>query len=248
MNKQDFLNAMNKVNISKEAEQRIMKKAMSNSYKKERVTMSKKKISFIAVAATLVMSVVVYATSGVISSWVGSSSSIPDYKQLPSAEQCVEDIGYAPVLIDEFENGYNFKNGSIVKNDLKDDGGNSVEKFKSVTMRYDKNNDEVILSAQKYLSEMETTGEVVATVNGADLIYNHYTNKSVPADYKLTAGDKKAEENGELIFSYGASEVSISEVQGLSWEYDGVHYNLTQIDGKLTSAELVEMAKEIINK
>ena len=96
---------------------------------------SKKKIALIAVAATLVMGITVFAASGIISQWFSSSSSIPDYKTLPTAEQVVKDIGYEAVTIDEFANGYKFDNGSVVDNVLTDDNGKAVEKFKSVTFR-----------------------------------------------------------------------------------------------------------------
>ena len=67
---------------------------------------SKKKIALIAVAATLVMGITVFATSGIISQWFSSSSSVPDYETLPTAEQIVKDIGYKAVTIEEFANGY----------------------------------------------------------------------------------------------------------------------------------------------
>ena len=60
--------------------------------------------------------------------------------------------------------------------------------------------------------------------------------------------DKKAEANGELVFSYGSSKVEIKEVQSVLWAEDGIHYCLMQIDGKLSADELAEMAKEIIEK
>lgn len=246
MNKQDFLNAMNKVNISSEAEQRIMSQAINFNQKKESVTMSKKKIGIIAVAATLVMGIAAYASSEIIASWNGSSSSTPEYTSLPTTEEIVSDIGYAPVLIEEFENGYVFDNASIVRNDLRDDSGESVEKFKSVTMRYEKGNDKVLMSADRFNSEMEASGEVVANIDGIDINYDSYTNKVVPPDYELTEEDKKAEENGELVFSYGSSDVSVSEVQNLSWEQNGIHYSFTCIDNNISVDELVNMAKEII--
>ena len=51
-----------------------------------------------------------------------------------------------------------------------------------------------------------------------------------------------------MVFSYGMDEVTISEVQSVSWKKDGLHYQLMQIDGKLSVAELTEIAKEIIKK
>lgn len=209
---------------------------------------SKKKIALIAVAATLVMGITVFAASGIISQWFSSSSSIPDYETLPTAEKIVKDIGYEAVTIEEFANGYKFDNGSIVDNALADETGNVTEKFKSVVFRYEKDGDEVIFSQDKINSTVETSGEVITTVDDIDVYYYSYTNKLVPSDYKMTDEDKKAEESGELVFSYGLDEVRISEVQAVSWKKDGMYFQLMQIDGKLSDNELADMAKEIIEK
>ena len=151
------------------------------------------------------------------------------------------------MLIDTFENGYTFKDGSVIKNNLVDESGNSVEKFKSVSFKYEKNGDRVIFSQDKFNSEQDTEGEIISTVSGTDIYYFSYTNKIVPPDYKMTDEDKKAEENGELVFSYGSSKVEISEVQSVTWRNNGIKYNLMQIDGKLSADELAGMAEEIIS-
>lgn len=209
---------------------------------------SKKRFAFIAVEAILVLGVTVFSASGIVKMWSGSSSSIPDYKKLPTAQEVKKDIGYDVVLIDSFENGYKFENGSIVKNKMTDESGSTLEKFKSVDFRYEKDGDKVYFSQDKYNSETEKEGEIIANENGADIYYYSYTNKLVPPGYELADEDKKAEEKGELVFSYGSSEVEINEVQSVSWEKDGVHYLLMQIDGKLSPVELCEMAKEVLNK
>ena len=222
-------------------------KIASASVERKSITMkSKKKISLIAIAATLALGITAFAASGIVTTWFSSSSSIPKYKSLPSAEQVKSDIGYEPVLIDTFENGYSFKDGSVINNNLADENGNSVEKFKSVSFRYEKDGDRVIFSQDKFNSEMYTEGEVIATVSGTDIYYFSYTNKIVPPDYKMTDEDKKAEENGELVFSYGSSKVEISEVQSVNWINNGIQYQLLQIDGKLSGKELVDMAAEVI--
>ncbi|MBQ7974597.1 MAG: hypothetical protein IJ300_02790, partial [Clostridia bacterium] len=224
-------------------------KIVSASVERKVHTMkSRKKVALIAVAATLVMAITVYAASGIISTWFSSSSSIPDYKTLPSAEQVAKDIGYEAVTIDEFANGYKFYSGSIKNNALADENGNVAEKFKSVTFRYEKDGDEVIFSQDKFNSTVEQNGKVITTVDGIDVYYYSYTNKLVPGNYKMTVEDRKAEESGELVFSYGMDEVEIVEVQAMSWEKDSTRYQLMQIDGKLSADELAEMAKEIIEK
>lgn len=248
MKEQDFKNTMNKIQISDEIQNRILEKLKKADYRKEGLYMkSNKKISLIAIAAALALGVTVFATSGIVTTWFSSSSSNPEYKSLPSAEQVKSDIGYEPVLIDTFENGYTFKNGSVINNNLTDENGNSVEKFKSVSFKYEKNGDRVIFSQDKFNSELDTEGEIISTVSGTDIYYFSYTNKIVPPDYKLTDEDKKAEENGELVFSYGSSKVEIREVQSVTWIKDGIQYQLLQIDGKLSADDLVNMAEEIIN-
>lgn len=248
MKEHELQQALDNIQISLEEQQRILFKVKNYNNKRGCYKMSKKKICLVAAAATMVLGITVFAASGVIKSWNSSSSSIPDYNSLPTAEECMQDAGFSPVLIQSFENGYEFDNGSIVKNDLRDESDKSVEKFKSLYFRYEKNNDEVTLTSQKYVSEMDITGENAATVGNIPLYYSSYTNKAVPANYKLTEEDKKAEENGEFIFSYGANEVTVSKVQNLFWEEDGIKYDLMQIDGSLTKEELIDMAEELINK
>ena len=156
------------------------------------------------------------------------------------------DIGYTPILIDSFANGYTFKDGNIINNNLKDENDNSIEKFKSVSFDYEKDGDTVIFSQDKYNSQVELQGSVAKTVGDTDIYYYSYTNKFVPADYTLTDADKRAEANGDLVFSYGAAEVKISEVQSATFVKDGTQYQLLQIDGKLSGDELVKMAEELV--
>lgn len=242
----DFCNPLD-IDI-RSVKKKVNSKIDSASTERESITMkSKKKISLIAVAATLALGITVFAAGGIVSTWFSSSSSTPDYKSLPTAEQVTKDIGYEPVLIDTFENGYAFKNGSIVKNNLADENGNSIEKFKSVSFDYEKDGDIVVFAQDKFNFEMKLQGEVIKTVKDTDIYYYSYTNKSVPAEYKLTDDDKKAEESGELVFSYGAEKVEIKNVQSVTWIKDGTQYQLLQINGKLSADELSDMAEEVIS-
>lgn len=225
-----------------------LKTDSSCAERKETVMKSKKRFTIAAIAATFILGISVLASSGIISTWYSSSRSDPEYKTLPTEEQCIEDIGYAPVLIDEFENGYAFKNGSIVNNDLRDENDNSVEKFKSVTFRYEKEGDKVIFSQEKFNSQAPSEGEVITTIDSVDIYYHSYMNKCVPAGYKMTEEDKKAQESGELVFSEGSQKEYIQKVQSVQWVENGRHYLLLQMDGKLTAQELADMAGEIIAK
>ncbi len=157
------------------------------------------------------------AATGKISMWTGSSASRADYTSLPTVEQVTKDIGYRPVLIDTFENGYCFKKGNIIKNSFKDDNANVIEKFKSVSFDYQKNGDVVSFEQQKYNSKLIPSGDIIATVNGINLYYVHYINKVVSDDYELTEQDKKDQASGKVVFSYddSASQIEFSPVHHL---------------------------------
>lgn len=220
-----------------QAIKRNVNQTLDSAYteRKTVIMKSKKKTACIALAA-----------NGIVSNWFSSSSAIADYKTLPTAQQVKNDIGYTPILIDSFANGYTFKDGNIINNNLKDENGNSIEKFKSVSFDYEKDGDTVIFSQDKYNSQAELQGSVAKTVGDTDIYYYSYTNKFVPADYTLTDADKRAEANGDLVFSYGAAEVEISEVQSATFVKDGTQYQLLQINGKLSGDELVKMAEELV--
>lgn len=228
---------------------RVRAKIDSACTERKTVTMrSKKKIALIAAAAALTLGISAFAASGVVSRWFSSSSSVPDYKSLPTAEEVKKDIGYDAVVVDGFENGYVFKNGSVVDNCFADEDGNTVERFKSVSFDYEKEGDTVIFTEDCFISEVGIAGEVVKSLNGTDIYYHSYKNKSVPGGYELSEEDKKAEESGELVFSYGSPEVEIHDIKTVTWVKGGLHFQLLQIDGRLSSDELVKMAEEVIER
>ncbi len=243
---QEFKRAMENVKLSLEAKERIILRTKNN--KKENVIMSRKKIGIIAAAAVMVMGIVAYAATGIIAVHTSHSSSTPEYTKVPTAQECIKDMGYAPTLIDEFANGYSFSDASVMRNAFKDENNSTVEEFASIMARYSKEGDDILLSAEKYESELEPEGEMVAEIDGTKLYFNQYTNKCVPPSYKLTEEDKKAEENGELVFSYGVPEVKIYDVQGLSFTKDGIEYCFTKLDNPVDMNEYIKMATEIINK
>ena len=228
--------------------QKVHSQLASVQEERESMMKSKKKVSLIVLAATFVLGVTVFAASGMISSWSSSSSSVPDYKTFPTLSQVTKDIGYSPVLVERFENGYAFADGSVVTNNLTDENGDLAETFKSVSFDYEKDGDLVVFTQEKFQSQIDMPGEVIARINDTDLCYYQYVNVSVPADYELTDEEKAAEENGTLVFSYGSPEVMRQNIQLLSWQKDGLRFQLMQMNGKLSGDELAKMAKEILSQ
>lgn len=222
----------------------------SGNGRRSRMPERKKRIAVLAAAIIMVLGITAFAATGVISSWYSSSSAFPDYHTLPSMEQVHKDIGYDVELIGRFSNGYAFRDGRIVKNKLENEDNQTIEEFKSVDFRYRKGRDEVSFAQDRYYSESELSGSLEKTVKGVDLYYFSYVNKIVPPDYQLTPEDKRAEENGELVFSYGSDHVELITWQHVSWRIGEMHYELyQQVDEDSLSREgIIEMAEEVILK
>ena len=237
----------------KDNEKMTISKTVFGSYhpeneRRHRMFKTKKRIAMLAAAVIMALGITAFAATGVISTWYASSSSRPDYRTLPSAEKVNNDIGYDVKLIEQFSNGYAFKNGSIVKNELADEDNQTVEKFKSVVFRYQKGKDEVEFTQDQYRSASEPAGTLTETVNGVEVFYDSYVNKIVPPNYQLTEEDKRAEENGDLVFSYGSDKVEIISWQNVNWSIGDRHYELFQEvnSHSLSKEEIVEMAREVI--
>lgn len=170
-----------------QAIKRNVNRTLDSAYteRKTVIMKSKKKTACIALAATLALSVTAFAANGLVSNWFSSSSSFADYKTLPTAQQVKKDIGYTPILIDNFANGYAFQDGNIISNNLTDENGNSIEKFKSVSFDYEKT--ATLLSLHRINTILRRNCRAVSQKLSGIPIFTTtaYTNKVVPADYEL---------------------------------------------------------------
>lgn len=253
MKEQDLKDALNQIEISDETRGRILEKSRTANYRKEDSFMkSKKKFAIIAVAATFVLSLTAFAASGIITSWNSSSSSIPEYTELPTEQQVIKDVGYAGDMVEEFSNGYAFKDGNVITNALQDDSSNTIEKFKSLSLTYSKGENDVYLSIDKYDSDMPHEGkgaDVIAQSGGIDIYEHSFINKIVPENYVKSDEELAAEEKGTLTFAYdGEDHIVEMQIKSVSWTKDDIRYNLMQMDGELSIGELIDMANELIEQ
>lgn len=205
---------------------------------------AKMRICLIAIAAAFLLGTTAFAISD--GGWFSFREK--EYSTLPTQQQFAEDVGYEPVLIECFENGYSYSSGSVMDNREIEGEELSEEGFKSAAFVYEKDGDLLFFNQEKSNSPVNNFGSLYKSVEGIELWYYSYTNKLVPADYEPTEADKAAEESGELIISYGPEEISVIEVCSLSWVNDGINYSLMQMDGKLSPQELCRMAEEIITR
>ena len=167
------------------------------------------------------------------------------YTSLPTEQEFADDVGYAPVLIQEFKNGYRYMTGYVVNNEYSAKDSSMVEEFKSSLFEYEKDGDVVYFSQDR--AEFSTNrGAIVDSFTGVELYYKSYMNKIVPENYQMTEAEKEAEAKGDLVFTWGNDSVQTMEVTCLMWIKEDIQYSLTQIDGLLDAEDMCEMAKEAI--
>ena len=208
--------------------------------------MIKSKI-MVALVATMILGTTAFAGGKVISI-NSSSSNIPTYTKMPTAEKINNDFGFNPKLVEKFENGYAFTGGYVVNNEGKDEQGNSIMKTKSLDFDYEKGDDKIgFYMENKEIDEETEKKQAVDTYKNVELYYNSYDNKVVPGDYEMTEEDEKDKLSGKYVFSFGSDDVRISKVQGLSWKENGIRYGFITIDSEISQDELVEMAHQVID-
>ncbi|GAA0219097.1 hypothetical protein GCM10008921_00680 [Metaclostridioides mangenotii] len=201
----------------------------------------------IALIATLAIGTTVFA-AGKIASIVSSSSVIPTYYSMPSADKINKDLEFEPKLVEKFDTGYEFKSGHEVKNEIFDDNGNSLGEQEAVDFVYNKGEDKISLNISKgYLGEDSQEAEHVGNYRDISLSYLSSTYKVLPEDYKMTEQDKKDKASGKYIFSSGSDKVEISEFKQLSWTQNGISYMFTAMDSDVTQEQLVKMAHQMID-
>ncbi|MCH5187847.1 MAG: hypothetical protein J1F63_05545 [Oscillospiraceae bacterium] len=239
MNKKDLFMAIG--NISDE----LIEEAETTQARRFNI----KKICLISVAAVLVLCATAFAaTMAVTFRSSGHTSSIPDYYSVPSTETLAKDIGITPSLVEEFSNGYAFKSGHIGQNQNYDESDNVIEEYSSISCWYELGDEKISLHIDGSVTSYPLDEDEAAYVYKETPIgYYSYMNKLVPGNYELTEQDKADRDAGKYVFSFGSSEIEVIEIQGLSWKYSGLNYNLITMDNSITKDELIKMAKELID-
>lgn len=248
MKRNELMHTMQSIYMPKDMQERISHRMTQDNEHKEVFSMLnyKKRMAAVVIAAAVVCGSAFAFGSTAISSMLASSSSTPDYTALPTVEQCEHDAGYAPVLVERFDNGYVFDNGNLVKGSLQNEDNETVEAYKGFTFRYNNGSENITLSQDKYTAETPESGICTAQKDGISYYETDQTYKFVPADYQMTEQDKQDEASGTVVFSFGSNDdIETQRIHSITWTVDDMHYCLQQADGSLTSAQMLEMAQQI---
>lgn len=220
---------------------------------RERSTMKKKYMKWAAVGAVLFMTSTAAYAVGNLANIEGHVNHNQDMKEPPSVSMLNEKVGYAPQYVEVFSNGWTFERASVVKNSNNDENGVATQEWESVDFQYTKkgvpNGNWVSLSASNVSVSATYEGETVQIGNQQEPVQAVYTEqkyKFVPPNYQPTEEDKIAEANGSLAISYGSSEIEEQTMRTLSWNYNGIEYQLITNYAEVDRNALLDMSEEIL--
>lgn len=252
MRKNDYIKTMRAMHMPDEMRARIAQRmAQENEHKEVSISMfkhKKKRMAAAVIAATVVVGGSAFAFCGTaISQIIATCSASADYTSLPSAQQCQRDAGFTPALLQSFDNGFAFKDGVIVHNQEQNEDGQTVNKYASLEFDYQKGGETVSLMQDSGAAQEKETGRCAAQKDGVSYYETIKTEKYVSDSYQMTEQDRKEEASGQVEFNVGPSDNGVETVQyhGINWTAGGVHYNLYQMNGSLTTAQMLEMAQQI---
>mgnify|MGYP007028194433 FL=1 len=260
MRKNDYIKTIQDMHMPDDMRARIAHRmAQENGHKEVPISMfkhKKKRMAAAVIAATVVAGGSAFAFGGTaISQIIARCSASADYTSLPSAQQCQRDAGFTPALLQSFDNGFAFKDGVIVHNQEQNEDGQTVNKYASLEFDYQKGDETVSLMQNSGASQEEETGSCAAQKDGVSYYETTKTEKYVSDSYQMTEQDRKEEASGQVEFNVGDSDaihagqsdngVETEQYHGINWTVGGVHYTLYQMNGSLTSAQMLEMAQQI---
>lgn len=241
--KRDEWDAMIRCALEKQTEQlepdpemlARIKRAAASKMRKERVSMklfTPKRIA--AVAVVCFASVTCYAAAQMSSVVASTSNDIKSYAQIERAE---EELGMDMKTVEAFSNGFTFVEGGTGEVSGQDENGNATGKtYPMMTLVYEKDGTDIMVTGEKGNIYADAGEEVIEGYRGQ--LY-----KFVPEGYEMTEADQER----DMILSYGADEVTESMVETYTWQDDGVLYTLTANDSRLGEETMAQMAEELKN-
>ncbi len=205
------------------------------------------KKAVIATAAAVMVFGTLAVASGGVKYMASHSSAIPDYTKYTDLSTAEASVGLVTDAPESFSNGYRFNGINIVENSYENEEHNTIDSFRSISVRYKKGSDRISYDVDPrpvMAGEADSATDIMEE-NGVTYYYNELHSKWVPGNYQPTAEEQAQVEAGTLNIGYGASEISYSDSKSVTWEKDGNTHQIFCMDIDLSKEELLNMALEI---
>lgn len=251
--KETLLDATENVSDTEYMKNRVDAEIKKRSEKPIIRKFSVKKVLAFSMAACLLLGVGVFAFGNIDALVSGFdiktiNSKTTNFAELPKEEGI---LGFQVQAVNQFSNGYTFKQMDVDKTFGMDEDGNILSHYSyyGLTIQYTKGDDSLYVNVYKPLEKKPiTNSKSEKMIGNVNVYYFENTYKWVPEDYELTEEDKQNMLKPDYFISEGGDEpVSEEQVKNVCWYKDGVYYSILGYSLPLTNNEMFDMAEEIIN-
>lgn len=213
-----------------------------------------KKIVIVAAIACVAVGTVAVAGKGTGYS-VSGMWLTPKYEKFTDLEKVETKAGIQIDAIENFSNGYAFKNMNAEQVLYMNEAGKKEESRNQISMDYyNPSGEQIYFAAQKpSTSELAAQNSVewrkpdkILKCGDITVEFKSTEYKFVPVDYELTKEDEANLERDDFEISVGSDQVEYNQNYSVSWMKDGISYILGGMDLTLSPDNMLNMAKEII--
>lgn len=201
---------------------------------------------FTAMVIITVLGAATAVAAGKITSLVsGTDKNVNTITELREVSK--DKMNASPKFPDKFSNGMAFVKGNISKVKGLDESNNQVITYSAASADYGENS-QVILTAhvhQDAIPEGDMPGQK-EVYQGVELNSAEVQYLFLPADQEPCEEDKKLEEEGKLMISYGSDQEERKLFKSVNWSENGIVYQLFTFEN-IELNSLTAMAKEVIN-
>ena len=240
--------------IAKDKEPHLIYEGVQQKLQQERKramkTTSKKRIGIATVCCFLLLGLTGFAI-GKVTGYFGSAHFMSH--QLPTEQELQKELGSVPTLVENFSNGYTFDSYYRGDTSQVDDNNTPIETVPMIDLGYiDKNQNRngISLTIQpQWKQEEPSEADKTEMISGIQINIYEIENKFVPPNYEPTEEEIELQEQGLLNLAFGSDTVEENHSTLLTWQKDNLSYSLLYTGhGEVSAAELLDMAKEIIEK
>ena len=167
---------------------------------------------------------------------------------LPRAEKIA---GYPITAPARFSNGYEFKTLNVGGEAAYCDDNEILKEYYTVYVEYERDGKQDLSLTLSPVLELPTGRErpepnETKEIDGIEVRFSRDHFKFVPPDYEKTEEDLAAEETGHYYVSFGSDEIMEYDYSFALFTLGNVEYTLFDQSGRNDTAELCELAAEVI--
>lgn len=220
------------------------------------VSMNKKRIITLALAAVLMLALGIsaYAVWGTPrSTGTHAMPNTAEYTSLSALPKVEQDVGYPVCVPEGFSNGYAFSVLRVDGQAVFDENNEVLQEYYAVRATYSRDGapdltlflNPVLTSEGGEASQRTPSKRLTVGGTAVELNLDHY--KLVPEDYEKTESDLAREAAGHYYISFGSDSIEEREIASADFTLGNVAYTLMDMAAKDSSLDtLARMAQEII--